>query len=82
MTKQCSSSSFILDRFSNPILFVLVQAQYGNPMLYVTENGVSEKMTCTELCDDWRIKYYRDYINEMLKGALVCNSTHQNEGPL
>ncbi|CAL8356342.1 unnamed protein product [Lota lota] len=48
-------------------LLNFVKAQYGNPMLYVTENGVSEKMTCTELCDDWRIKYYRDYINEMLK---------------
>ncbi|KAJ3596731.1 hypothetical protein NHX12_003135 [Muraenolepis orangiensis] len=48
-------------------LLNFVKAQYGNPMLYVTENGVSEKMMCTELCDDWRIKYYRDYINEMLK---------------
>lgn len=37
-------------------------------MVYVTENGVSEKMLCTELCDDWRIQYYKDYINEMLKG--------------
>ncbi len=37
-------------------------------MIYVTENGVSEKMLCTELCDDWRIQYYKDYINEMLKG--------------
>lgn len=45
-----------------------MQTQYGNPMVYVTENGVSEKMLCTELCDDWRIQYYKDYINEMLKG--------------
>ena len=37
-------------------------------MIYVTENGVSEKILCTELCDDWRIQYYKDYINEMLKG--------------
>ena len=37
-------------------------------MIYVTENGVSEKMMCTELCDDWRIQYFKDYINEMLKG--------------
>ncbi|KAM9815677.1 lactase-like protein isoform 5-T7 [Syngnathus typhle] len=44
-----------------------VKTQYGNPMIYVTENGVSEKMQCTELCDDWRIKYFQDYINEMLK---------------
>lgn len=37
-------------------------------MIYITENGVSEKMPCTELCDDWRIQYMKDYINEMLKG--------------
>lgn len=52
-----------------------VQTQYGNPMVYVTENGVSEKMLCTELCDEWRIQYYKDYINEMLKGE----SSHTNE---
>lgn len=47
-----------------------LQTQYGNPMIYVTENGVSEKMSCTELCDEWRIQYYKDYINEMLKGSM------------
>lgn len=42
-------------------------------MIYVTENGVSEKMQCTDLCDDWRMKYFKDYINEMLKGDFtVC----------
>lgn len=40
-------------------------------MIYVTENGVSEKMLCTDLCDDWRMKYFKDYINEMLKGESV-----------
>ncbi|KAG1944938.1 lactase-like [Pimephales promelas] len=48
-------------------LLNFIKTQYGNPMLFITENGVSEKMTCTELCDDWRIQYYKDYINEMLK---------------
>uniref|UniRef100_A0A3Q1I1I5 Cytosolic beta-glucosidase n=1 Tax=Anabas testudineus TaxID=64144 RepID=A0A3Q1I1I5_ANATE len=48
-------------------LLNFVKTQYGNPVIYVTENGVSEKMLCTELCDDWRIQYYKDYINEMLK---------------
>lgn len=47
------------------------QTQYGNPMIYVTENGVSEKMLCTDLCDDWRMKYFKDYINEMLKGEQM-----------
>lgn len=50
----------------------LLQTQYGNPMIYVTENGVSEKMQCTDLCDDWRMKYFKDYINEMLKGEFIC----------
>ncbi|XP_026031603.1 lactase-like protein isoform X1 [Astatotilapia calliptera] len=48
-------------------LLNFVKTQYGNPMIYVTANGVSEKMLCTELCDEWRIVYYKDYINEMLK---------------
>ncbi|KAM6960799.1 lactase-like protein isoform 1-T1 [Aplochiton taeniatus] len=48
-------------------LLNFVKTQYGNPMVFVTENGVSEKMTCTELCDDWRIQYFKDYTNEMLK---------------
>lgn len=34
----------------------------------MTENGVSEKIVCTDLCDEWRMQYFRDYINEMLKG--------------
>lgn len=59
----------------------ILQSQYGNPMIYVTENGVSEKMLCTDLCDDWRMKYYKDYINEMLKGKkkqknFCCRQSH------
>ncbi|XP_061677590.1 lactase-like b isoform X2 [Syngnathoides biaculeatus] len=50
-----------------------VKTQYGNPIIYVTENGVSEKMQCTELCDVWRIQYYKDYINEMLKDPLTSH---------
>ncbi|XP_070828350.1 lactase-like protein isoform X3 [Chaetodon trifascialis] len=54
-------------------LLNFVKTQYANPMIYVTENGVSEKMLCTELCDDWRIQYYKDYINEMLKDPLTSH---------
>lgn len=43
-------------------------------MIYVTENGVSEKMLCTDLCDDWRMKYFKDYINEMLKGERALRA--------
>lgn len=46
-----------------------IKTQYGNPMVYITENGVSEKVMCTDLCDDWRIQYYKDYINELLKAV-------------
>ncbi|XP_067349581.1 lactase-like a isoform X3 [Channa argus] len=52
-------------------LLNFVKTQYGNPMIYITENGVSEKMLCTDLCDDWRMQYFKDYINEMLKDPLI-----------
>ncbi|XP_007903579.1 lactase-like protein [Callorhinchus milii] len=44
-----------------------IKSRYGNPMIYVTENGVSEKQHCNELCDEWRIQYMKLYVNEMLK---------------
>lgn len=47
------------------------QTQYGNPPIYVTENGVSQKLHCTQLCDEWRIQYLKGYINEMLKGEIL-----------
>ena len=46
------------------------QAQYGNPPIYVTENGATQKLHCTQLCDEWRIQYLKEYINEMLKGKV------------
>ncbi|KAM9223817.1 lactase-like protein [Leptosomus discolor] len=48
-------------------LLNFVKTQYGNPPIYVTENGVSEKVQCTQLCDEWRIEYLKGYINEILK---------------
>ncbi|KAM4040060.1 lactase-like protein [Anomaloglossus baeobatrachus] len=48
-------------------LLNFVKTQYGNPLVLVTENGVSEKMQCAQLCDEWRIQYLKGYINEMLK---------------
>ncbi|XP_051989904.1 lactase-like protein isoform X3 [Xyrauchen texanus] len=50
-------------------LLNFVKTQYGDPTIYVTGNGVSEKMMCTDLCDDWRMQYFRDYVNEMLKAV-------------
>ncbi|XP_040595493.1 lactase-like protein isoform X4 [Mesocricetus auratus] len=48
-------------------LLNFVQTQYGDPLIYVTENGASQKLHCTQLCDEWRIQYLKGYINEMLK---------------
>ncbi|KAM5170536.1 lactase-like protein [Mantella aurantiaca] len=54
-------------------LLNFVKTQYGNPMVLVTENGVSEKMHCAQLCDEWRIQYLKGYINEMLKDPLTSH---------
>ncbi|XP_058150364.1 lactase-like protein [Dasypus novemcinctus] len=48
-------------------LLNFAQTQYGNPPIYVTENGASQKLYCTQLCDEWRIQYLKGYLNEMLK---------------
>ncbi|XP_032479871.1 lactase-like protein isoform X1 [Phocoena sinus] len=48
-------------------LLNFAQTQYGNPPIYVTENGASQKLHCTQLCDEWRIQYLKGYTNEMLK---------------
>ncbi|CAH2274482.1 lactase isoform X1 [Pelobates cultripes] len=48
-------------------LLNFVKTHYGNPMVFVTENGMSEKMHCAQLCDEWRIQYLKGYTNEMLK---------------
>uniref|UniRef100_A0A5F5Q3Y0 Cytosolic beta-glucosidase n=2 Tax=Equus caballus TaxID=9796 RepID=A0A5F5Q3Y0_HORSE len=48
-------------------LLNFAQTQYGDPPIYVTENGASQKSHCTQLCDEWRIHYLKGYTNEMLK---------------
>ncbi|XP_034516678.1 lactase-like protein isoform X4 [Ailuropoda melanoleuca] len=48
-------------------LLHFAQTQYGNPPIYVTENGASQILHCMQLCDEWRIQYLKGYINEMLK---------------
>uniref|UniRef100_F7EC27 Cytosolic beta-glucosidase n=1 Tax=Ornithorhynchus anatinus TaxID=9258 RepID=F7EC27_ORNAN len=48
-------------------LLNFAQIQYGNPDIYVTENGVPESLQCAQLCDEGRIRFLRDHVNEVLK---------------
>lgn len=53
-----------------------VKDRYGNPPVYITENGFSDS---TENIDDHdRIDYLRRYINEVLKGDLPISATGLN----
>ena len=45
------------------ILLREIARKYGNPPIYITENGVSDHGT---LNDDSRIEYYREYLKQML----------------
>uniref|UniRef100_A0A8B9DLH2 Lactase n=1 Tax=Anser cygnoides TaxID=8845 RepID=A0A8B9DLH2_ANSCY len=47
-----------------------IKEEYGNPPIYVTENGVSERGD-TDFNDTWRIHYHRNYINEALKAVVL-----------
>ncbi|XP_012287227.1 myrosinase 1 [Orussus abietinus] len=40
-----------------------VAKEYNNPVIYITENGLSD---LGEIDDDKRIKYYREYLKQML----------------
>lgn len=47
---------------------------YNNPLVYVTESGFADTET-ERLNDEGRVRYYREYINEMLKAVTIdgCN---------
>jgi lactase-phlorizin hydrolase len=51
-----------------------IKNTYGNPVVYVTENGFSDEDSAG-LSDDRRIDYYNSYINNMLKAVVKdgCN---------
>ncbi|XP_007537683.1 lactase-like protein [Erinaceus europaeus] len=48
-------------------LLHFAQTQYGDPPIYVSENGVPQRTACAQLCDEWRVRYLRGYVNEVLK---------------
>ena len=43
-----------------------ISKTYNNPPIYITENGVSDGTGTLD--DQMRIEYYKNYINEVLKG--------------
>lgn len=49
-------------------LLVWLKKTYNNPEIIITENGVSETGT---LKDDIRIRYYRDYLSNILDAILI-----------
>ncbi|XP_051565152.1 lactase/phlorizin hydrolase-like [Myxocyprinus asiaticus] len=47
-----------------------IKDEYGDPPVYITENGVSERGP-TDLNDVHRIHYFENYINQALKAYLL-----------
>ncbi|XP_070832686.1 lactase/phlorizin hydrolase-like [Chaetodon trifascialis] len=47
-----------------------IKDEYGNPPIYVTENGISER-GAVNLNDTHRSYYYENYINQALKAVLL-----------
>jgi beta-glucosidase/6-phospho-beta-glucosidase/beta-galactosidase len=57
-------------------LLSYIKKNYGNPEIYITENGWSEKgedvrVGEAALNDTQRVGYYTEYINEALKATLL-----------
>ena len=57
-------------------LLVYIKKQYGDPDIYITENGWSEngedkRVGEAALNDNQRTQYYTLYINEALKATLL-----------
>lgn len=48
-------------------LLKYIKTKYGNPIVYVTENGVGD---CGTLLDETRVNYLRDYIDQVLSGNI------------
>ena len=47
-------------------LLNFIKDNYGDPEIYITENGVSDNNGTLE--DDHRVYFYKHYTNEVLKG--------------
>lgn len=63
-------------------LLKFIKDEYGNPPIYVTENGVSER-GAVDLNDMHRTYFYKNYINQGLKGIVMhVNSIFFNQNVL
>uniref|UniRef100_A0A8C4EUW2 beta-glucosidase n=1 Tax=Dicentrarchus labrax TaxID=13489 RepID=A0A8C4EUW2_DICLA len=51
-------------------LLKFIKDEYGNPPVYVTENGISER-GAVDLNDIHRTHYYENYINQALKAQVL-----------
>lgn len=71
-----SSGSFWLKitPFGFRKILKFIKDEYGNPPVYVTENGISER-GAVNLNDMHRTYYYKNYINQALKG-IVSSKKH------
>ena len=58
------------------VLLNHIKKSYGDPEIYITENGWSEKgeaerVGAAALNDNERVGYFTEYINEALKATLI-----------
>uniref|UniRef100_A0AAQ6AQ77 beta-glucosidase n=1 Tax=Amphiprion ocellaris TaxID=80972 RepID=A0AAQ6AQ77_AMPOC len=51
-------------------LLKFIKEEYGNPAIYVTENGISERGV-VDLNDVFRMYFYENYINQGLKARVL-----------
>ena len=58
-------------------LLKFIKDEYGNPPIYVTENGVSER-GAVDLNDVPRTYFYENYINQALKGTRYSKKLVSN----
>lgn len=49
-------------------LLKYIKSTYGNPVVYVTENGVGD---CGTIVDETRVNYLKNYIDQVLQGNAI-----------
>lgn len=49
-------------------LLKYISSMYGNPVVYVTENGVGD---CGTILDETRVNFLKNYIDQVLQGNAI-----------